>query len=483
MYLVTSEQMQAFDKHTIETLRVPGIVLMADAGKEVARVVARESGSSVCILCGKGNNGGDGYIAARWLVHWGWKVFVISIVDPETLTGDAKVAYQMAAKSGIRPIVFDERAELPKADVYVDALLGTSGRTRLVGLMKQLVSKLNQISACTIAIDVPSGVDASSGEVSGLAVKARKTVAIASQKLGTAVTPGCLYAGEVEVVDIGIPIESLSSLARATRPEDVLSVLPTREHNSHKGTFGKTAIVLGEMPGAVMLAGLSAYRVGAGYVALITTEDSPRNVPYEIVVRTCTTEDIHSVVADCASVVVGPGLGRSSGFRPEFFQLYQGKGVIDADGLFCLREPLEHSNWVLTPHPKECAQLLGWSVDEVQAKRIEAARTLAKQWNAVVVLKGYRSIITNPQGPLWVNTTGDASLAKAGTGDVLAGMVGGLLTQGLGPTEAAIAAVWLHGKAGELAGRNSHQMSALATDVIDNISRAISLCFDTCLLG
>ncbi|WP_083516893.1 NAD(P)H-hydrate dehydratase [Alicyclobacillus shizuokensis] len=503
MYLVTSEQMQLFDQRTISTLCVPGIVLMEHAGRAVAERAAARRPKRVVVLCGKGNNGGDGWVAARWLHHMGVAVEVLTVVHPDELGGDARLAAEMALCAGVpqrsltqleptmgcEPADATERSlRLPQADVYIDALLGT-GSNRPVApdsRIGRVIAALHQVDGWVMGVDVPSGVDASTGCVDGLAVRADETVTFAAQKLGTAVSPGCEYAGRVHVADIGIRIEPgevAGPLAVWVTETAVRDWLPARGPLSHKGTYGRVAVAIGRMQGAAVLAGLGAARGGAGLVALTGPDQPTLAVPPEFVVR-AGAPDLAASVSDCQALVLGPGLGDAVDLWQPVLAKFEGPVVVDADGLrlLRLRPPVEgypaEPRWVLTPHPKECARLLGWTTADVQGRRLAAATTLARQTGAVVLLKGYHSIVAHPDGRIAVNPTGDASLATAGTGDVLAGLIGGLLAQGLPPFAAAAAGAWIHGRAGELAGEAMGPASVMASDVIDNISRAIHLHFD-----
>ena len=509
LYLATSEQMQEFDKFTIHTLRVPAIVLMDHAGFAVAQKVAELRPKKVVVVCGKGNNGGDGWVAARWLKHWGQcQVEVISSADPNTLSGEAKLASEMALAAGVPYQVYYNDLELKEADVYVDALLGTGAARPLKGDLARLVEAVNRAAVTVVAVDVPSGVDASTGEVFGTAIKAQHTVCLGLQKLGTAVTPGCYSAGQVTVADIGIPVQTAENLAVLTEAKDLRNWLPKRDWSAHKGTFGRVGIVMGEMQGAAVLAGLGAARSGAGLVILgrqanrraanpnganrsevnqseaSWSAGAAMEIPYEFVLRERDRQDdVLDGFNDCQAVVVGPGLGRAAETPAEAkrwqsaLHAYRGTGVLDADGLRFLADDLallETGHWVLTPHPKECGRLLGWTTDEVQQKRVLAARTLADLTSAVVVLKGYHSLIAAPGKRLSVNPTGDASLSTAGTGDVLAGLIGSLLAQGLEPFDAARAGAYLHGLAGELAGKQWNRAGTMASDVVNHIPYAMN---------
>ncbi|MFD1675665.1 NAD(P)H-hydrate dehydratase [Alicyclobacillus fodiniaquatilis] len=488
MYLVTSEQMRCFDHHTIETCKVPAIVLMDHAGKSVAEAVAEYGVSSIVIACGKGNNGGDGWLAARWLRHMGYAVRVVSAVDPDTeLSNDAHRAFEMAVAVGVPWQCYTEGclAEMKPA-VYVDALLGTGCTRALAGKWASMVREMNETKAPIVAVDIPTGVNASTGEVYDVAVQATETIAMAFEKLGTAVTPGANHAGQVRVVDIGIT---------APLPEGMAVYVDPRSHGqgwgergvlSHKGTYGRCGIVVGQMQGAAMLAAAGAARAGAGLVVLSCDELVSPAVAPDYVVRK--EADPLVALADCQSVVIGPGLGKGQALVRKALTASKAdtmrswRGVIDADGLADLIEEGQllqiGDEWVLTPHPKECALLLGWTTAQVQAKRISAATQLAAQTGAIVLLKGYRTVIARPDGQIRINPTGNASLAVGGSGDLLAGIIGSLIAQGLNGFAAASLGAWLHGRAGELAGAALTPVSTTASDIEKYISRAIMTFFD-----
>ncbi|WAH36683.1 NAD(P)H-hydrate dehydratase [Alicyclobacillus dauci] len=485
MYLVTSEQMRYFDHYTIKTLKVPGIVLMDHAGKAVAEAVVKRRAKRVVVACGKGNNGGDGWIAARWLQHGGCSVHVVTVVDPGNLEGDAKLAFDMAGAANVSWNIY-QPGDLggSSIELLVDALLGTGCTRPLAGVYEQIVDEMNHSGVPILAIDVPTGIDASTGEVKGSAIRASETIAMAYEKLGTAVTPGAIYSGHTHVVDIGIKAPLPEGMASYVDPSELRQKWGSRDALSHKGTFGRCGIFVGHMQGAAILAAAGAARTGAGLVVLGTRGSISLAVLPDYVVRQA--ESPVSALEDCQSIVVGPGLGTDleplvgTASVDEMFS--SKRGVVDADGLKLLRASngLRRLNdgWVLTPHPKECANLLGWTTEQVQRQRLTAAMQLAERTGAIVLLKGYRTIIATPAGEIRVNPTGNASLAVGGSGDVLAGVIGSLIAQGLNGFDAASLGAWIHGRAGELAGAALTPISTTASDIVDYISRAIVTFFD-----
>lgn len=482
MYLVTSEQMRCFDNLAIETHKIPGIVLMDHAGRSVANRIAYFRPKQVVVVCGKGNNGGDGWVAARWLLHVGVSVQVLTIVAPDTLISHARAAFEMADASGVTWQMWQANdGAISTADVIVDAVMGTGCARPLAGVYHDAVQAINATEAVVIAVDVPTGVDASTGEVHGIAVHATETIAMQYEKLGTAVTPGAIHAGSVIVEDVGIKAPSSDGLATYVDPEVLRNRWGERSKISHKGSYGRVGIWVGQMHGAAVLAAAGAARVGAGLVVVGTQQTDPLSASFQpdYVMRQGVQPS--AAFSDCQSVVIGPGMGQNApGVRADLSAsdgFAKFRGVIDADGLRLVQamEGAQYigDGWVLTPHPKECARLLGWTTEAVQARRVLAANTLAKQCGATVLLKGFRTVIAQPNGIVRINGTGDASLAVGGSGDVLSGVIGSLMAQGLDTLTAASIGAWLHGRAGELAGQVLTPVSTTASDIVAYLSGAV----------
>lgn len=479
MYLVTSEQMRFIDHNTISTFQVPGIVLMDHAGRAVADAVAQRHPVSITVACGKGNNGGDGWTAARWLIRAGFDVRVVSSVHPQTLTGDAATAYAMAKAAGVPWCVYEAGAFASVPSVVVDALLGTGVSRALEEPLCSMVAEINALCTWVVSVDVPTGVDASTGGVNGTCIQASETIAIGYEKLGTAVTPGAIFAGQVRVVDIGLaPLSADVKMASYVQPSLFAKVFGQRLPLSHKGTYGRCGVYVGVMTGAGRLAAQAALRTGVGLVILTGAHLQQGALPPDFVIRE--NVDIADAFRDCKAGVIGPGLGESAAEVVRAVldgAVCSGTCVIDADGLRGLGEGKDlryvGPSYALTPHPKECARLLGWTTEQVGAERIRAAQTLAQATGASVLLKGYRTIIAAADGSLRVNPTGDASLAVGGSGDVLSGVVGSLLAQGLSPFDALSLGAWLHGAAGEEAGQRLTSVSVTASDIVECLPLAI----------
>ncbi|MFN2525582.1 MAG: NAD(P)H-hydrate dehydratase [Actinomycetota bacterium] len=449
-------------------------ILMERAGRAVARhtleVLGARYGRRALVVCGKGNNGGDGFAAARALVREGVRATCLLVTDEDTVEGAARSHLERARRAGITIRPF-EASLLERADVFVDAMFGTGFRGAPSGLPAEAIVALNRTGVPIVAVDIPSGVDGATGRVEGECVRATATVAMASEKLGTALPPGTLSAGHVVIADIGIPVPP--SRAGRLDPGDVSRVLPRRPIDSHKRSAGSVALMGGSagMSGAIVLAARGAVRMGAGYATVGTiravTDIVARSLP-EVLWRPLVDDDalipdaldgFRSVLSRADALAIGPGLGAESPQRDLVARVLAESDIpicLDADGLNALAgdaEALEgrRAPTVLTPHPGELARLMGRDTKEILGDRLAAVRAAAERFQCVVLLKGFRTLIARPDGFVGVNPTGSSSLASAGTGDVLTGAVTALLAAGKDPFEAAFAAAFVHGLAGDLA--------------------------------
>ncbi|CAN5681125.1 bifunctional ADP-dependent NAD(P)H-hydrate dehydratase/NAD(P)H-hydrate epimerase [soil metagenome] len=493
--LLTPAQMAEADGETIKA-GTPGVVLMDRAGRAVARAVARLAGGrygrKAVVVCGKGNNGGDGFVTARALARSGMGVRCLIVYDPAATTGDPAVHLARMEAAGVHPEPF-AAAVLAGADVVVDAVFGTGFRGPAGGGPGDALAALAACDAPVVAIDIPSGVDGTTGRVEGPAARAVVTVAMGAEKLGTALAPGAAFAGRVEVADIGIAVsEAAAHLAEVT---DVAAVLPHRAPDSHKRSAGAVAILGGSagMSGAVVLAARAALRAGAGYATAGVTRSVDQAVSAllpEVLSTTVVEGDILGpealdgfapVLERATSLALGPGLGQGESQRALVTRALAGVDVplvLDADGLNVLAGHSEklagrHAPLVITPHPAEMARLLDSSVEEVQADRLGTAQAAAERLGCVVLLKGFRTVIADPHGRAVVNPTGGPELASAGTGDVLTGIVAALLAAGLGAFEAAWAAAYLHGSAGAISAADG-PVGVLAWDVAEALPHALT---------
>lgn len=524
--LVSAAEMRALDRHTIETLGIPGALLMESAGRAVAEAVLVERAAAagpgeVLVVCAGGNNGGDGLVAARHLQLLGVPVRVHLVGDRSRLAPDAAANLARAEAVGV-PIATG-RLRTAGAAVIVDALLGT-GLTRAVE--GPVATAIRRIAAArpgarVVAVDLPSGIDADTGRIHGVAVAADVTVAIALPKVGLALEPGRTLAGRILVARIGIADTAPGIRAGAALWSDaaVAARLPERPRDGHKGRFGHVLVVAGARgtTGAAALAALAAARSGAGLVTIAC----PAGVN-EILETKC-TEPMTAPMPDAADgsfsldafapilalakardvVALGPGIGRAAETQKlvrELIAAIPRPIVIDADGLFPFAAGATRGRRVdealgalkarkaatiLTPHPGEAARLLGVSAAEINLDRIGAARRLAERTGAVTVLKGAATVVTAPDGRTLVTPTGSPALATGGTGDVLTGVIAALLAQapgelaargrkgGTDPFELAALGAWLHGRAGDRAAARLGRAGLLAGDVIDELPRTL----------
>ncbi|MDQ3753089.1 MAG: NAD(P)H-hydrate dehydratase [Actinomycetota bacterium] len=487
--------MRAADEATISS-GVPSETLMERAGRAVARAAVRQTGGRYGrraeVVCGRGNNGGDGFVAARELARAGLAVRCLVVGGLDGITGAAGEHLERTAR--VVEVLPWEVAGNGPCDVVVDALFGTGFRGRAEGDAASAIEAMNEAGAPVVAVDIPSGVHGDTGAVDGPAVAARTTVVMAAEKLGTAVGQGSSLAGAVEVADIGIAVPEPH--AGMIERGDVADRLPRRSADSHKRSRGAVALLGGSagMSGAVKLAARSALRMGAGYCTVGATHsvDAALSAALPEILTTVVTEGdvldaeavdrFSGVIERATALAIGPGLGTGPAQRAMMAAVLNNVElpmVIDADGLNVLAG---HSNGlasrtgptVLTPHPAEMARLIDLSVPEVQGDRVGAARAAAGRFGCAVVLKGHRSVIAEPSGRVAVNPTGGPELASAGTGDVLTGAVAALLAAGLGPFEAAWCAVWVHGVAGTEAARRIGGPGVLAWDVAEGLPAAVT---------
>ena len=514
--VVTSAEMQACDRYAIDTLKIPGLTLMENAGRGVVEMMEKHFGSltgkTVVILCGKGNNGGDGYVVARHLFNRGAKVVVGVLGKGSEIKGDAKINYEclqrIAAKfkKGGMLQIQDLKSNktlrlLPQADIVVDAIFGTGFSGEVRESYKSVIEWINKVDSKKVSVDVPSGVNANNGEISNVAVKADLTVTMALNKIGLIASGGMCCAGQVEVVDISIPKEIVALQKPTTfivHGEDVRKVLPVRPLNAHKHSVGKIFVLAGSRgyTGAAAMTASSAMRAGAGAVILGT----PNSV-YPILAKKLTevmveplpdTEEgtlslaafdkiqEHMQWADI--IICGPGISRNRETCQLIWRIISEcdkKMLMDADGLNNLSEKISllknhlSKEIIITPHMGELSRLTGLSVVEIEKDRVRIARQTAKQFRLTLVLKGAPTVTADETGMVYINSTGNPGMASAGMGDVLSGLIGGLWAQGMAKTEAAYSGVYLHGYSGDLAMKKYGEKSLLAMDVHSFIPQSI----------
>ncbi|HHX39457.1 MAG TPA: NAD(P)H-hydrate dehydratase, partial [Armatimonadetes bacterium] len=500
MDAANAAQSRSIDRRTIEEIGIPSLVLMENAGLAVV-ATARETlgdvvGRTIVAFCGKGNNGGDGLVVARHLHRQGARVRVLLAAPREEFSGDAEIQARIATNLGV-PITqvraADEAAELlAEADLAIDALLGTGTRGEVTGLVGDLIDLLNRSNVPAIAVDIPSGLHAGTGMPCGRCVRAHATVTFGVMKRGLALYPGAALAGKVVLAPIGIPTDAIAAEGigvTLVEAEAARALLPRRDAWAHKGSSGSVLVVGGTagMTGAATLAALSVLRVGGGLVRLAvpkslngileTKATEAITLPVaETEARSFASEGLRQLVevADASEcVAVGPGLGRHPETARAVLEWLPGVKaplVLDADALNALADCPEvfgqlQAPAVITPHPGELSRLLGQTVAGIQADRIAAAEEAARRFGVVTVLKGAGTVIADPKGPVFINSTGNAAMASAGMGDVLTGAIAGLVAQGLPVTTAAVLGVYLHGLAGDIAADELGGPGILAGDV------------------
>lgn len=510
--IVTAAQMQALDRRTIEEAGVPGTTLMERAGASVVTSLEQQigplRGKLITILCGKGNNGGDGFVVARLLHKQRAKVHVFTLAPAADLSRDAARMYRQlirtAGKAIVKPFSSTSQLQtiLSDSDAIIDALLGTGLATPVSGRYAEAIDGINQAQRLTVAVDLPSGIHADTGAVLGRAVKADLTVTFGLPKLGLFQNQGIDHTGRVEIVDIGIPpayVDAVESRIRLITAPFVRTVVPPRRLSSHKGTFGHAGIIAGSVgkTGAAAMAAQAALRMGAGLVTVAIPASvndvleakllEVMTIPMpETTARTLSRaalDRLKDFINTRTAVAIGPGLST----HPETVALVQAlvrqldrPSVLDADALNALagRAALLAECAIppiLTPHPGEMARLVTESsAQSVNEDRIGTATRFAQAHRCYLVLKGARTVIAGPDGMVAICPTGNPGMATAGTGDVLTGMITGLLAQGVASWEAACAATYVHGLAGDLAAETIGQTSLIARDIIDYIPYALT---------
>lgn len=518
MKIVSAEEMRAIDRATAERFGVPSLALMENAGSAVARFILADYSQAerVGILCGKGNNGGDGFVVARKLVEAGRAVRVLLLCNPEELRGDAAAMFQNMLKSlqplNVAPLIVREAsgldssaaAEIFAADVIVDAILGTGFRPPVSPLYAAAIGKMNLASAPIVAVDILSGADADamrSQTAPGGQDKARADAIVTFTAPRPAHVFASLTTGPTVIAPIGSPPEAIVSQLglHLSTPIDFAPLLAPRALEANKGSYGHVLVIGGSLgkAGAAAMAGFSALRAGAG----LSTVATPKSVLATVasfhpeVMTEPLAETEHGTISLRAvglpldalltrkTLAIGPGISLNSE-TAEFVRTIVTRGdkalVVDADALSAFEGAAAKLNGhgrtlIITPHPGEMSRLTGLSIAEIQANRLEVARNFARQHELIVVLKGHRTLIAAPDGTVWVNPTGNPGMATGGTGDVLTGMVAGLIAQHpQHALEATALAVYLHGLAGDLARESVGENSLVATDLLRFLPQAFS---------
>jgi ADP-dependent NAD(P)H-hydrate dehydratase / NAD(P)H-hydrate epimerase len=508
--VTTAAEMRELDRLAIEAYGIPGVVLMENAGVQVVRILCQEypdlQARRVAVLCGRGNNGGDGFVIARYLHAMGVPVGVFILGEPEGIRGEAGAHLEVLRRVGVAPeaVQTSESAQavgarLADYDILVDALLGTGLKAEVSGVLQVIIAAMNAVGRPIVAVDIPSGLSADTGMLLGEHVRADLTVTMALPKRGLLLYPAAEHVGRLVVVGIGFPAavrEHAAVCCHVLEAHAIASQLQDRPADTHKGTYGHVLIVAGGpgKTGAGALASMAALRTGAGLVSFALPHSL--NIAMEAKLTEAMTiplpESEPGVLgAEAAkrlvewlegksALILGPGIGthpETVRCVHEVLRQVRLPTVLDADGLNALAADPEirgdiHMPLVLTPHPGELARLRRTTTAVIQADRLGAAREAARTYRAVVVLKGAYTVIAEPEGTLYINLTGNPGMATAGSGDVLSGMIGTLLGQGYVPSMAARVAVYLHGLAGDLAATALGERSLMAGDLVEMLPHA-----------
>ncbi|MBN2000724.1 NAD(P)H-hydrate dehydratase [candidate division KSB1 bacterium] len=506
--VVTAAQIAELDKKCIDEIGIPGVVLMENAGRGIFQVALSmlqdSTGKKVTIFCGPGNNGGDGFVLARFLLNAGAVVTTIILAPREKIKGDALINLKVLEKMACRPVFVNTIQDIPsiKADLIVDALLGTGVKGAVSGIFAEAVEIINTCCCPVLAVDIPTGVQADTGAVCVPAIKADKTVTMALKKRGLLLPPGRHLCGEITVIDIGTP-ELLLKTAPLHIFEieagDIRRILPNRPPDAHKNRCGAVAVIAGSRgyTGAAALAAKAVLRIGAG-LGYLFIPDSLNDILESRLTEVITRpqddagagylhsgcyDELTQNVAKMDVIAMGPGLGQhheTAVLVHKLLKTLNKPVVLDADALNVSRGHTDLFNnfqnqLILTPHPGELSRLTDLTTVEIMADRIAIAQKFSRIWNVTLILKGSPTLIALPDGRIFINSTGNSGMATAGSGDVLTGTIAGLLAQGLDAEQAAIAGVYVHGLAGDLARIEKGEMGMIAGDILNYLPQAIKV--------
>lgn len=515
MYLVTAGEMQEMDRRTIESFGIPGRVLMENAGRGAADFFLSKYPAmthlKVGIVAGRGNNGGDGFVIARYLDHQRVDVTVYLLTEPSRLTGDAAANFELLAPLGVAVIVvpqveiFDHAKDSMRAkDLWIDAMLGTGLNSDVRGFYREVIDFINSLNKPVLSVDIPSGLNADSGQPCGTSIRASATATFAFAKIGHYQYPGATLSGEVDVVDIGIPphiAEEVGPRQYLLTPTAIRDTIEPRSQITHKGRTGHVLILAGSpgKTGAAAMTATAAMRAGAGLVTLAVPKSlEPIAAAQSLEVMTAAlpetkdmvlgdtaTETIFRLADGKRCLALGPGMGQSDETRTLLYQLIAQcrlPMVIDADGLNNLvgsTDKLQHciEPVVITPHPGEMARLAETSVKAVQENRLNCAREFSQAFGVHVVLKGAGTVIAHPDGFAFINPTGNPGMASGGMGDVLTGLIAGFIAQGYAVESACHMGVYLHGAAADTLARQKGPWGYLASELMERIPAEIRSLF------
>ena len=516
MILVTANEMQQMDRRTIESFGIPGRVLMENAGRGATRFFFNQfsdlANKRVGVIAGRGNNGGDGFVIARYLNQSGVAAKVYLLATSTQVRGDAAANLKLLKPLEI-PLIeipdessfLDHQSDMAGCDVWIDAILGTGLKSDVKGYFQRIIDFINALKKTVLAVDIPSGLNSDTGQPCGTCIRASATATFGFAKTGHMIHPGSGYTGVLEIVDIGIPpyiVQSVNPKQFLLTADLIKSYLTPRAEDAHKGTTGHLLVVAGSTgkTGAASMTSISALRAGAGLVTLAIGQNLNAVVEAQMleamtfplpenrdgVLGESAFETIQELMSGKKCLAIGPGLGQASETRKLVHKIISASQipvVVDADGINNLTgqvQILKNASIpiILTPHPGEMARLLNVKVINIQQDRINCARSVAVDLNVHVVLKGARTVIAHPDGRVFTNATGNAGMASGGMGDVLTGIIAGLIVQGFSPESAAHTGVYLHGAAADTLARTTGPYGYLAGDVMHAIPGEIKQILD-----
>jgi len=488
--IYTAAQVKELDRYAIESFSISGNVLIERAGEAAFQLLLSQWPNSkrLLVLCGTGNNAGDGFVIARLAAEQEMDVQVMQVGDINKLHGDALAAQQRLLGSGVVPHTYSttQDLELSSYDVIIDAMLGTGVHGNVDGNYADVIKVLNSADTPVFSIDIPSGLNADTGMPQGLAVKANLTITYVGIKQGLITGDGPEYSGKVVFNDLKLPkalYDMRSPSGYQLDYEKLTRLLPRRLRNAHKGDFGHVVLIGGApgMPGAIRLAGEAAARSGAGRVTIVTHPEHAAMLnttrPELICYGVDQVEEIFPLLALASVIGIGPGLGQSK-WAQDLLVVAIESGlplVVDADALNLLAESNQsYDNWILTPHPGEAGRLLGKSSSEIQCDRFTSVNEISRQFGGIAVLKGLGTLIKSKEGLPSVCPYGNPGMATGGMGDVLTGIIAGLIAQGLSNLQATELGVAIHSKAGDEAAKVLGERGMLASDLMSGIRRLVN---------
>ncbi len=516
MFLVTANQMQEIDKKAIESFGIPGLVLMENAGRGAFDYLIRKfkdiQSKKVAVLAGRGNNGGDGFVIARYLMEKKIFVTIFLLSSKDKVTGDAKTNMALAQKCcdqyGNCAIIeipdgdtfLTQKDSIARHDLFIDAILGTGLNSDVRGFFKDVIELLNSSQHPVFSVDIPSGLHSDSGKPLGAAVRANATATFAFAKAGHILYPGNRYTGDLEIIDIGIP----KFIARQKKIElfliekkSVQACFSPRKFQSHKGSYGHLLVIGGSTgkTGAASLCANAAMRCGTGLVTLGVAESLNKSIEPQVIepmtyplpekdkgfLSDNSFDLILSLLKDRQALALGPGIGTRESTKKLIGKLIEKSEVpmvIDADAINCIAQNTDilkekKAPAILTPHPGEMARLCHLSTKDIQDDRINISSTFAKDHDCILVLKGAQTIISLPDGRIYICPTGNPGMASGGMGDVLTGMIAGFCAQGFTPENASLASVFIHGMCADILLKKMGAFGFVATDMVQMIPKTI----------